>query len=247
MADIHPGSFVGDTVEEFKKLPPWGKVAVGVVVLAVVYIAYKGYATARSSAPSQSTSLQPTTNASGSQSPFPQIPSGDTSVPLLPQGVNPLYNSQGGLTGYQQSAPPPSTVGATPNPPATVTGSTPPPFYGILGPGLNYDQAKKALPGVNLISGGQNRVWEVSPEGVQTLVTSGYGPPVTNSGYKKGEGPPTPGATAGGGGMSLSSYTVSAGENLRDTFAKLGLNWHAIHALNGSPPNYNHGDKLRLR
>lgn len=42
MADeqpIHPGSFVGDTVEEFKKLPTWGKIAIGVGLVAVVGLA----------------------------------------------------------------------------------------------------------------------------------------------------------------------------------------------------------------
>lgn len=239
MSEIHPGSFVGDTVEEFKKLPTWGKIAVGIGVLVVVYIAYRGYSSSKNNSQG---SLPPTPQSqSQSQSPFPQIKSGDSSVPLLPSGVNPIYNSQGGLTGFQQSAPvsppPPSTVGATPNPP---------PFYGILGPGLNMEKAKKALPGVNLISGGQNRVWEVSPNGVQTLVTSGYGPPVTNSGYKKGEGPSTPGASSGGGGMSLQSYTVHIGENVRESISKLGLDWNKIHALNGFPSQLNHGDKLRL-
>jgi len=241
--EIHPGSFVGDTVEEFKKLPTWGKVTVGIGVLVVAYVAYRSYQNSKVGS-SQTTTLPPTTNPPGSQSPFPSVQSGNTSVPLLPSGVNPIYDAQGGLTGYQQSPPPPQTVGGTPNP--TPTSSGPAPFTGILGPGLNFAQAQKALPGVPLISGGQNRVWEVSPGGVQTLVTSGYGPPVTNSGYQKGQGPPTPGAAAGGGSMSRQSYTVHVGENIRETMAKLGLNWHTVAARNGYPTSLNHGDKLRL-
>jgi hypothetical protein len=250
--EIHPGSFVGDTVEEFKKLPTWGKVAVGIGVVVVAYVAYQSYQSGKAGS-SQATSLPATTSTTGSQSPFPQIQSGDTSVPLLPSGVSPLYNSQGGLTGYQQSAPssppPPSTVGATPNPPSGPTTSGPPPFTGILGPGLNFAQAQKDLgtlpAGDKLISGGENRVWEVNPQGIQTLVTSGTGPPVTNSGYPNGQGPPTPGAH-GGGSMSIQSYTVHAGENVKESMAKLGLDWNKVSALNGFPSRLNHGDKLRL-
>lgn len=126
MAEMHPGSWLGDSVEEFKKLPTWGKVlAVGTLGL-VAFLGYSAYRNrAASSGNSQATSLQPTSNAPGSSSPFSMI----GNDPLLPSNVNPLYDPQGNLVAFQQgaapgSAPtstatPPSQVGSTPNPPSS--------------------------------------------------------------------------------------------------------------------------------
>lgn len=128
---VHPGSWVGDSVEEFKKLPTWGKIGVGLLFVGVAYLGYRAYSNRGSSgtALNMQGSLQPTNNPPGGSSPFPQVQSGDSSVPLLPSNVNPLFNSSGGLVGYQSgytpsatstSSTPPSQVGATPNSPSIV-------------------------------------------------------------------------------------------------------------------------------
>jgi hypothetical protein len=130
---------------------------------------------------------------------------------VVPQHLLPTTNATSATTPSSAPTPTvptqPTTGTANPQPsqnstPSTNTSSaSPPPFTGILGPGYNFASAQKALgtlpAGDKLISGGQDRVWEVNPQGVQTLVTSGYGPAVTNSGYKNGQGPSTPGAKAG--------------------------------------------------
>jgi nucleoid-associated protein YgaU len=38
--DVKPASWVGDTVEEFKRLPTWGKIAIAVVFIGVAVFAY---------------------------------------------------------------------------------------------------------------------------------------------------------------------------------------------------------------
>ena len=124
-------------------------------------------------------------------------------------GIVPLQNlpttSATTLTGPATSPAPvpgPTAGTSTPAPsnnntPSTNTQSAPP-TYGLLGPNVSWATANKDLvnlpQGTKLISGGQGRIWEVNQQGIQTLVTSGSGPAVTNSGYKNGQGPPTPGA-----------------------------------------------------
>lgn len=46
----HPGSWIGDSVEEFKKLPPAGKVAVGAGVIGVIAFAWYEHNKAANSA-----------------------------------------------------------------------------------------------------------------------------------------------------------------------------------------------------
>lgn len=206
--NLHPGSFVGDTVEEFKKLPVWGKVLVGVIAVAVAYLAYEYFANRGSSG------IQPTlisggatsggsSGASGSQSPFASVPSGNSNVPLLPSNVNPVYDAQGNLVGYQQSASTSPQTSTTPsssssNPVSAIAG-----YLGLAGPNakINIAQDKKAsdstyvnaqgqtvplstlIPGNDtVVQGSDNRVW-YTDSGGQHLLTSGTGPaidPTTN-------------------------------------------------------------------
>ncbi len=44
---VHPGSWIGDSVEEFKKLPTWGKLAVGGLAIFVVWLGYSAYRKSR--------------------------------------------------------------------------------------------------------------------------------------------------------------------------------------------------------
>jgi hypothetical protein len=116
---VNPGSFVGDSIEEFKKLPTWGKILSVGVLLVVAYIAYNAYQSNKtsSSAPASATSTGTTT---GSQSPFASV----GGLPLLPSNVNPVFDSGGNPIAYQQS--PASN-------PTTPTSST---QSGV--PGVNY-------------------------------------------------------------------------------------------------------------
>ena len=123
MADIHPGSFVGDSVEEFKKMPTWGKVLAVAALLGVAGYAIYQHNQANSQAATSANSANPDSSLmAGMQSPFSQVPTGNNgeTVPYVPNGVNPIYDSQGNLVGWQQpaSAPAPSP---TPTPTPTPT------------------------------------------------------------------------------------------------------------------------------
>lgn len=243
--EIHPGSFVGDSIEEFKKLPTWGKFAIGGIAILVVYLGIRAYMSkGNASGGIASGNLEPTNNVAGSQSPFPTVSSGGTNVPLLPSNVNPVYDQQGGLVGYQNAPTPPAQVGATPNPP-----NSPSPFsgfFGLIGANAKVNIAKSGLasdstyvnaqgqtvPLSGLISGtdkvvqgSNNRVW-YTDSGGQHLLTSGSGPaidPRTNTPYVA---PPAQGA----GGISwqsrirrLTHYTPQYGDNMNEIATKLGL------------------------
>ncbi len=123
------GSWIGDSLDEFKKLPTWGKFALVAVVGVVVYLAIR----ARNAATAQSaagTALQSTTgsggigstgsSAGGTQSPYPSV----NGLPVLPSNTNPLYGPGGDLVGFQ-TAPPATT--ATTSPPATTPVAKPTP------------------------------------------------------------------------------------------------------------------------
>lgn len=251
---VHPGSWVGDSVEEFKKLPTWGKVGVGILFVGVAYLGYKAYSNRGSSgtALTMQGNLQPTNNQPGGSSPFPQVQSGDSSVPLLPSNVNPLFNSSGGLVGYQSgytpSSTPPDQVGATPNSPSLVetirnrfTGNT-----------SDYDKAHpEGVPVRSSPSSGNNVIGSL-----------GYGASVNATNPTQGGGnfSPTQGDTQwyqiqyqgktgyvsghdiqfspqvqpsstakGGGSMSwqsrvfrLTHYTPQLGDNMNEVSRKLG-------------------------
>ncbi len=90
--DMKPASWVGDSVEEFKKLPTWGKIAIGVVFVGVLVFAYIQYKNAASSASTTAAATTTGTSAStllGSAN-NPTLPptnytgSGDTSIPSGP-------------------------------------------------------------------------------------------------------------------------------------------------------------------
>src|SRR5271157_2955545 len=253
---VHPGSFIGDTIEEFKKLPTWGKVlavALGAVGAYVVYSSITG----KSSSPQTVSSATPSgVSASGttSSSPtasqaFPSVSSGDTSVPYIPNNVNPIYGPQGQLEAYQSA--PSSTTATTPS---STTATTPTGYLGLLGPNVavnfknstytNAQGQQVAIPiatGDKLVQGSQNRVW-YTDSGGQHLLTSGVGPAID----------PTTNKPMGGGGKSVQSglrtYTVQYGDNLHSVASQLkikgGLPAWLDH--NGWPRAFFHGQELKV-
>jgi len=130
MAELHPGSFVGDSVEEFKKLPTWGKFAAIGVLIVVGYLAYraKSASTTAQQAAASTASTDPlgSTGAAttGTQSPFPMV----GSLPVLPNNVNPIFDSSGNPIAYQQAPNAPtgttSSTGTTTSPTGTTTGTS---------------------------------------------------------------------------------------------------------------------------
>ena len=52
-------------------------------------------------------SLQPSNAPVGPGDPFPSVPVGNGTVPVIPSGYSPIYDNNGNLVGYQPPAPPP--------------------------------------------------------------------------------------------------------------------------------------------
>lgn len=119
MAEVHPGSFVGDSVEEFKKLPTWGKWAIGLILVGVA--AYALYQRSQGQTAQQAAASTAGGSATGSNSPFPMV----GNLPVLPSNVNPVYDPNGNPVGFQQT-PPPLPI-PTPTPPPTPPPSVVPP------------------------------------------------------------------------------------------------------------------------
>ncbi len=99
--EVHPGSWLGDAAEEWKKLPTWGKWTVGIIFLAVIgFAVYELYLNNQASQGAATTQAAgPGTSGAGagagagtdgaSQSAYPQTSSGGTgTVPILPQGIS---------------------------------------------------------------------------------------------------------------------------------------------------------------
>lgn len=176
---IHPGSFVGDTVEEFKKLPTWGKIAIAIGLVAVVGIAI--YLRSRSSSQSGVTSGISTgsaglptgngsTDLSGGTAAGPSS-SSNTHVPADVQNgfINKFQNLLSGTSGK-------GLIGSG----ATVY-SAGGQIYATQ-PGGIVALLSSILPtGTKVFQGGSGRWWYQLPgEHTQYLLTSGAGNPVTN-------------------------------------------------------------------
>lgn len=138
--NVHPGSWLGDAAEEFKKMPPWGKaLAIGAVIL-VAYLGYRAFAANKSSTISGTSQTGSTLSSgdvasgqdtgSGTQSPFALVPAGPTagSVPVVPQGLQPVFDGVGNLIGWTPGTTTPASTAASPTPSSTTTttGTTPP-------------------------------------------------------------------------------------------------------------------------
>jgi hypothetical protein len=201
--NVHPGSFVGDSVEEFKKLPAWGKIGVGLLFVVVAYLGYRQY-TANKNAGVASPSVDTTGTGAGSGAMI-------GGVPQIPAGFSPQYNpTTGVLEGYQPTPPTgtgggttitggqnqplqggnPPTGGQVPSGPLIPFGQYKGPSYSNLKPNTYY-----TYQGVNykLTAGAQGRLWGINPSGQQVLLyapqsqyPSVASPTITQSGGQNG-------------------------------------------------------------
>ena len=138
--EVHPGSWLGDAAEEWKKLPTWGKWTVGIIFLAVIVIAFYEYRKNQQASQGAATTqaagdtglgtaggggIGGTSNG-GSTSTFPQTSSGSAgTVPVLPQGVQPVFDANGNLIAFGPTPSTAATVAATSPTPSPVTAPTP--------------------------------------------------------------------------------------------------------------------------
>jgi hypothetical protein len=254
-------SFLEDTKAQWNKLPTAGKVAVGgglVVILLVMVYKHQSGGTTTSASGLTSGGLPAT--SSTPQAPagaFPGVQSGNSSVPFLPSGINPLYDQQGGLVAFQQAAA--GNPGGSVSPPPTPAVSPFSGFFGLLGANAKVnlknntylDSTGKSVPipiasGDKLIQGTSNRVWYTDTAG-QHLLTSGIGPaidPRTNQPF-----------VGGGGGESLPSYArslthyqIQYGDNLHTVANQLGIKGGLPAWLehNDNPYAFYHGMSLKV-
>lgn len=249
--EIHPGSFVGDTVEEFKKLPLWGKVVVGAIGLVVVYLLYKKFT---SGGGTSTSGTQPAMSPSGAQSPFPTVQSGGSSVPVIPSGVNPVYDQSGGLTAFQTAAP---SAPAPTNLFATIRNAM------SSGGTSAYDTAHpegipvRSTPGgavTGSVGFGQtiqlaNTPPVTGPSNFGANSTSGstQWDQLSNGGYVSAYD--VANTSQGGGAESwqsmlqrLKTYTPQRGDNMNEVSRKLGLNsWQDFNAS-----GFEHGKPISI-
>jgi hypothetical protein len=185
-------AFFQDAVEEFKKLPTGGKIAIGGIVVLVGYLGYRAYeANAASNAASQQASAADT---SGTNSGYASVPGpGGSSIPILPSGLTPLFDANGNLIGWQQTGqgttppvtPPTSTGGGSSG---SGSGSQNPFFSNaqisqqgsnfFLVQGSNKINLSSLFPkGTQFFGGGGGRAWYQLPGSntKQLLVSKGYG------------------------------------------------------------------------
>ncbi len=102
----------GDLINEFKQAKPAEKVVIVVGVLAVGGVAFYLYRKGQAQAAVSSNTGAPVAQTAG----YPMA--GNT--PVLPSGVNPLYDPNGNLIGFQNPPPPGSTPPPAPFTPPTV-------------------------------------------------------------------------------------------------------------------------------
>ncbi len=256
-------NFLQDAKAEWQKLPTAGKVAIGGgIAVFLLYLAYTHQQGGTTTSASGLTSGGLPATSGTTQAPqgaFPGVQSGDSTVPFVPSGVNPVFDSQGGLVAFQQSAVgnPSSSGSVSPPPSSTPPSNTSSGFLGLIGANANVnfkdrtyiDSSGKSVPipiasSDKLVQGSENRVWYVH-NGQQYLLTSGKGPPVQPQGN-------TP---SGGGGESLPSYVrnlthyqVQYGDNLNRVAQQLriqgGLPAWMQH--NGNPETIFHGMRLEI-
>ncbi len=143
----------GDLIREFKDAKPPEKTVIIVGIIAVIGIAWYLYAKNKAGSASPYQSGTPASPGS-QQAGYPSV--GSAGTPVLPSGVNPLYDPNGNLVAFQNpgsNAGPPLSSGTQP-PTMTDTTQT----YGI--PTNWYTQLLGKIPyGAKITPGG------IAPQG----------------------------------------------------------------------------------
>jgi hypothetical protein len=178
-----------DVTHEFKGAQPKERTLIIVGVVVVAGVAYYLYTKQHSvSAPGQPSGA--TTN------PLAGWPSTGSGTPIVPSGVNPIYDASGNLVGWQNPAPNNQQPG-----PGTGTSNNPswlgniPLFSHIfeggadsngqrwwfVSPGSRQQQLFYMPAGSKVWQGGAGRWWYTLPGGQQQQLTAGtVNPPVPN-------------------------------------------------------------------
>jgi hypothetical protein len=162
------GSWIGDIRDEWDKLPTWGKIAAAGVLVVVAYLAWRARAASSSAQNAAASTAGAATT--GTQSPFPMV----GNLPVLPNNVNPVFDSTGNPIAYQQGPPPPTSTGITglfglAAPVSVFNVKNPPQTY--KGPnGVTY-KLNYGGTGAN----GQQRIWGTPTTGGQGVLLYGQG------------------------------------------------------------------------
>ncbi len=122
------GSWLGDAASEWRKLPTGGKIAVGLVGLAVIGVGYYEFTKGKSSGISPSGTNAPSgadlSGAGAGQ--YPTVPGGNTgTVPILPGGVCPIFDSSGNLVAFGPCTGSTSGTNQPPGPTPSPSGDCP--------------------------------------------------------------------------------------------------------------------------
>lgn len=127
-APVKSASWLGDAVEEFKKAPPAAKIGIVVALVAAAGIGYYEYSKNKAANTSGiSGASTPSTDTQGAQG-FPTVPGGNTGqVPVLPGGLQPIFDAAGNLIGFQPAPPTTGTTGGITPPPTPTPTPTPKP------------------------------------------------------------------------------------------------------------------------
>lgn len=236
------GSWVGDTLEEFKKLPTWGKVVAGLVVLAVVTYAIHVYSSRNTANNATSSSPSTGTRTNGgmlSASNYPQDSSAP--IPYQPTYINPPVGATTPPTSYQ---PRPIVM------PMQGIFATIRQAFG-LGPTAGYDTANpggipiRETPGGNIIGmesfGSQTEITGTPVSGPNNFgpgssngsdiwyklpgggYISGYDVTGLQSSPKVQSSAPTTAATSGTGTSGGRFHIVQYGENMNSIARAYGL------------------------
>lgn len=204
-----------DLYKTFSEAKPWEKVLIVAITLVVLGFAVYVLIRSRQAAAQQnSTTLNPASMTPGNPSDFfngapltsstgiSTVPGpGGSSVPILPAGLQPLFDSSGNLIGYQPNQPnSPAPAPAPSTPPATSvlnSGSSPTGLLGAMSmifqnngkwyaeePGTTPTLLSSLLPtGSSVYGGGNGRWWyQQAGNNTQYLLTSGTGGAVNNAG-----------------------------------------------------------------
>jgi hypothetical protein len=173
---VHPGSFVGDSIEEFKKLPTWGKFAAVGVVGVVIFLAIR----ARNAAS--------TTNSTGMTG-TPTTSPTQQGLPSYPYGTSVLSDPNGNPIGTVQPPPPPATPPPPPPPPPGTPPPPPPPTQNPNSPFSSLPAGFRDVLGFvttvngvqySIVPGSQGRIWAIEGTGFtqQQLLNTPIGPQI---------------------------------------------------------------------